>query len=309
MNDVIPSFFGATRAAGELDDFNDAFGNDLLRIGEVKRIVYPESPESRTRRFVEYDVLVQHRANNTAVTKLYKSCLPINSLAGFADFSFQLYREDQPQPGATTDEDSRIVEKGFGSKVLLLCINGASSEPVIIGGIRDDASSDLGRKSKGVHLEQEFNGVSLKINDDGGFSVTYKGPTTPRGELDTKRGKEEQTGTTVQVAADGTFTVATRQNKQTVVIDHAKGTITVTGDKDLTLHAEKIHIGKNANEQAVLGNTLVDLLGQLIDAITKETHGTPTGPSGPPLNAFEFKAIKARLDTALSEFVTIKKSP
>lgn len=307
--DIIPSFYGATRTAGELDHFDDAFGNDLLRSGEVKAIIYPEDPKSRTKKFVEYSVLVQHRSNGTAVTKLYNNCLHVNSLAGLADESFQLLRVDTPSAGSAADEESRLIENGNGSKVLLLCIGGASAEPVIIGGIRDDESSDLGRKDRGVHMDREFNGVHLNVADDGGFTVTYKGPTTPAGILDTARGEEEATGTVVKVSADGTFTVATRQNKQSVVIDHAAGTITVTGDQDLTLHAETIHIGKSADEAAVLGNTLVNLLSQLIDAITTETHATPVGPSSPPLNIAVYKAIKARLDTALSQFITVKKNP
>lgn len=41
--------------------------------------------------------------------------------------------------------------------------------------------------------------------------------------------------------------------------------------------------------------TLRAILEDLIDAILKETHATGTGPSGPPLNAPQFQAIKQRL--------------
>jgi hypothetical protein len=292
-----------------MDPMDDQFGNNILRNGEVKRIIYPEDPTSRTKKFVEYDVLVAHRANGTAVTKMYSNCLHINSLSSLADYSYQTLRVDKPKPGATADEDSSMIENRLGSKVLVLCINGASSEPVIIGGIRDDSQSDVGRKDRGVHMDWEFNGVHVSIADDGSYSVEYKGPTTTRGELDPDRGKDESTGTKVSVSANGTFKVATKSDKQSVVIDHSAGTITVTGDKDLTLKADKIHIGGGADEHAVLGDTLVDLMGNLIDLMVTEQHPTAVGPSGPPLNAPAYKALKLRLQTALSQFTFVKKVP
>ena len=51
----------------------------------------------------------------------------------------------------------------------------------------------------------------------------------------------------------------------------------------------------------VLGNTLVDLLAQLIDAILNLTVLTPHGPSGTPVNAAAFSNIKSKLETALSK--------
>lgn len=305
--DVIPSFYGGTRAAGELNGYDDAFGNDLLRVGEVKRVVYPEDPGSRTKKFVEYSVLVQHRANGTAVTKQYDNCLSINSLAGLADYQFALLRADTPQPGPSADEAA--VQLGYGSKVLLLCINGASAEPVIVGGIRDERQSDLGRRDRGVHLDWEYNGVHVSVADDGSWSVERRGPTTPKGEFDAARGQDATNGTKVAVAADGSFSVRTQDDNQVVVVDHAAKTITVTADQDLTVHGQTIHIGAGAGEKAVLGDTLVKLLGQLIDLIAVQQHPTAVGPSGPPLNAPAFQALKPQLQTALSQFITVKATP
>lgn len=62
----------------------------------------------------------------------------------------------------------------------------------------------------------------------------------------------------------------------------------------------KFDLGKG-KEQMVLGNTLVDLLGQLIDAICNLTVITHAGASGTPINAADFTAIKSKLETALSE--------
>jgi hypothetical protein len=72
---------------------------------------------------------------------------------------------------------------------------------------------------------------------------------------------------------------------------------------------KKVHIGDGAdtaNEPALLGTTLKGLLEQLIDAITALTVPTGVGPSGIPLNAPQFLAIKAQLQTALSQTVHVK---
>lgn len=289
------------------------FSNTLLRVGEVKRIIYPEDKASRTGRFIEYDVFVQHRENGTAVTKMYHNCWMANGLCGLADYDFSTLRVNEARAGESATgpapDVAKTAELGFGSKVLILCINGSHSEAVIISGIRDSRQDDKGRKAKGIHKDWEFNGVHVNIADDGSYSVEYKGPTKADGKLDTAKGSTDTAGTKVSVANDGSFKVQTKDGKQSVVIDHKAGTITVTGDKDLTLHASKIHIGKDAGEKAVLGDTLVGLLGELIDAIIAETHPTAVGPSGPPINAAQFAALKPRLKLALSQFITVKKTP
>lgn len=305
--DVVPSFYNL-RSTDDPGPHDNGFGNSLLRVGEVKRIIYPEDQDSRSKKIIEYDVLVQHRENDTAVTKLYQNCWLANELAGLADYSFRLLRMSTPQTGSTAGESS-TVELGFGSKVLILCINAASSEAVILSGIRDERQNDKGRRDKGVHLEWEYNGVHVEIHDDGSWSVEYKGPTTADGKFDSSRGKTDTTGTKVEVSADGSFKVATRDSQQSIVIDHAAGTVKITGNKDLTLHADKIHIGDSAGEAAVLGDTLVKILGELLDEMSTATAPTPSGNTGPTFSAPKYRAIKAKLKTALSKFITVKKTP
>lgn len=312
--DIIPSIYD-TRNVMELEKFEAGghFDNKMLRVGEVKRIIYPEDKANRTGRFIEYDVFVQHRENGTAVTKMYHNCWLANALGGLADYDFRTLRVNEARSGematGPAPDVAKTAELGFGSKVLILCINGSHSEAIIISGIRDQRQDDKGRKAKGVHMDWEFNGVHVNVADDGSFSVEYKGPTKADGKTDTSKVAAASTGTKISVSNDGSFTVATKDKKQSVVIDNKAGTITVTGDKDLTLNAQTIHIGKDASEKAVLGDTLVKLLGQLIDAIMAQTHPTAVGPSGPPINVAAFAALKPQLMTALSQHITVKKSP
>jgi len=72
---------------------------------------------------------------------------------------------------------------------------------------------------------------------------------------------------------------------------------------------QKVNIGDGAdtaNEPAILGETLKGLLEQLIDAITALTVPTGVGPSGTPINAAQFAAVKSQLQTALSQTVNVK---
>ena len=72
---------------------------------------------------------------------------------------------------------------------------------------------------------------------------------------------------------------------------------------------QKVHVGDGAdtaNEPALLGTTLKGLLEQLIDGLTALTVPTGVGPSGTPINAAQFIAVKAQLQRALSTTVNVK---
>ena len=81
--------------------------------------------------------------------------------------------------------------------------------------------------------------------------------------------------------------------------------LSAKNSKNITLSVSngKIYAGKEgATEQMILGNTLVDLLTQLIDAINTMTIATPAGPSSPgPINKAPFNSVKNNLKTALSK--------
>ena len=53
-------------------------------------------------------------------------------------------------------------------------------------------------------------------------------------------------------------------------------------------------------EPLVRGKALVDILKEILTELAAETHPTPSGPSGPPINAAKYNAIKSKLDTILS---------
>jgi predicted small secreted protein len=77
-----------------------------------------------------------------------------------------------------------------------------------------------------------------------------------------------------------------------------------TNDRDINLNTNngKINIGNKDLEPLVKGDTLVEILSELIDAINKMQFLTPSGPSAiGPVNLPDFNKIKSKLNTALSD--------
>jgi len=238
--DVIPSFLG--RRSNEYYD-GDMFDNIRLRAGEVQEIVYPDDERNLSGRFTEYRVLVQHRANGTAVTKMYDHCLLANFLGGLAD---KVHYTLRPEP---SDADSQKNGVGKGSKVLLLCVNGESDNAVILSGMRDGADqTDAQSKAKdlGHHFYFNFNGISFFVDKDGQAVFTYNGKT----DIDGKTNSDvdsKAVGTTLKFTNDGNAQFADKDAKNALTIDHANKKVTIARE-------EKFEIG-NANEAFVLGTT------------------------------------------------------
>ena len=102
----------------------------------------------------------------------------------------------------------------------------------------------------------------------------------------------------------------------------AKRDIYLHNEKDITIHSKgsnkiflnsdsggKIYLGKDSGEgdagasvqKMVLGGELVQILSDLIDAITQQMYLTPSGPTQTgPTNIAQFNQLKSKLKTILS---------
>jgi hypothetical protein len=297
VNPVVPNHFGGSISDG------DSFFNVRLRIGEVQKVFFPEEAENISKRFVEYQVWVQHRANGTAVTKIYDHCIAIDRFGSPADFSYQTYRAD---PSATRKSSGRQLRPGRGAKVLLLCVNGESNNAVILGGVRD-AGGPVDKKETGHHLHERFNGVDVVVNKDGELVVTYGGATKLDGTL-ADGVDEEAVGTFVKISKNGNLLISDAKGENKVLLDRATGKVQVVAKNEVDVVAPKVRQGDTeTDDPAVTGRELKALLTDLISAINKITVNTIAGPSSPPLNVAEFSAIKGRLDEMLSSTVFVKR--
>lgn len=57
---------------------------------------------------------------------------------------------------------------------------------------------------------------------------------------------------------------------------------------------------EETSEPLARGQTLIDILSEILDELQAEIHPTPAGPSSPPTNAAKYAAIQGKLDTILS---------
>ena len=275
-----------------------AWGNTMLRHGEIRKRTDPGDINSRSKLFYEYDVLVSHYENETFTQKMYYNCFLINGLAGLADKShFTLRASDSNNPAIP----------GNGSKVLVLCLDGNETQAFILGGIQAEADPD--DVDKGHNFYWEFNGAVFEVNDDGSWSITNNGKTNIKGEADKDR-DTDGSGTKVSVEANGNFTIQTPKG-QIIKLDNTDNSITITSDSNInitsnsqitvkapqaTLDAEQISLGGQASSPYVKGEVLVALLSEAFGAIA----GGLTNPQ----SSSALSSVIPQLATALSVNIT-----
>jgi hypothetical protein len=111
------------------------------------------------------------------------------------------------------------------------------------------------------------------------------------------------------VITDGNYSVDA--SKEVYINSDNKITIHSNGSNQIFLNSSngKIFLGKNQGaggqgadvQKMVLGGELVQILTELLDAISQQIYLTPAGPSAPgPTNVAQFNTIKSKLQTILS---------
>jgi hypothetical protein len=224
LNDgtIIPSYLGVQNTA-EMPESGEAFGNLPIRVGAIKDIIYPTDARSVSKKFIEYVVSVQYRnGSGVPVTAEYANCYVASLFGGASDKFHYTLRADK----------DKQVNIGAGSKVLLLCINGETTNAVIIGGIRDGSSPDKDDKAKGHHLLFEFNGVRAEINDDGEFVMSFAGATQADGSL--RSGTDASaSGTSITFKKNGDLSLA--HGSETVTLDRAGGSWKIDASMEVNL--------------------------------------------------------------------------
>ena len=74
----------------------------------------------------------------------------------------------------------------------------------------------------------------------------------------------------------------------------------------LDLEGEEIKLGVDATQPVLLGDTLIDLLDQLLDALVIDAHPSAVGLTGPGISVPTYTSLKALLDTAKSQKVKVE---
>jgi hypothetical protein len=101
--------------------------------------------------------------------------------------------------------------------------------------------------------------------------------------------------------SDGALSI---DNKLGIDVSVGDNINVVTNDRDIVMFTGNgsIFLGSKELEPIVKGQQLVDILSELIDAITLQQYLTPSGPTKVgPENLSDFGAIKSKLNNILSK--------
>lgn len=286
----IPSHFGGIKYDG------NAFGNFKLRPGEVQAVFYPTDAQNVSKNFVEYQVLVQERANDIIVNRMYSHVIAIDGFGGIADYCNYTFRPDKT---ATRTDGQKDFKAGVGSKVLVLCISGEQHNACIIGGIRD-SNGPLDLREDGHRLKFRFNGVSVEINAQGELTLEYQGAMDADGKS-AKDVDQDSLGTFVKIDRQGNTTLSDKDGKNSLLISHKDGKIQLVAENEVDVTAPNIKVGSiSSSEPMVLGNSLNQWIQQLIVVLSTMTFPTATGPTGPTFLAPQLQQLAQQFEQNLS---------
>ena len=265
---LIPSYLGSKRIGGSKGRF-DVLDDTTLRLGEVKRLIYPKDDLSYGKKNVEYEVEVRYRDGTGDYTSaIYKGVSTSNLFGGGADRFAYTLRPD-------SKDSNKDTEFGVGSKVLLLCLAGDQQKAIILGGIEDPEVSLDVSKDQGHNLFFEFNGVRFTIDKEGQPTFLFRGATDVKGKL-VEDADEEAEGTTVKIEKDGSLTVATKDEAQYIKLNHTDKVIDILADEHWRVTSNK-KMTMSADQEVVLrsDNSKVDV--EASSNINLKSSGVMTG--------------------------------
>jgi hypothetical protein len=231
-------------------------------------------------------------------------------------------------------EGDSIIESRFGQSIRFSGYNNSNNDfsPTTI--IRNGENNESRKNSLNVTTEED-------VNRDGSVIVlssnTYTLPFIPgvvsdrgRGDFETKPNSFKDypqrlvgdqmllnSGRIILSAKTGELIIYSKKNygfisdgglsidnKLGLTINLGDVTNITTNDRDVNINTGngKINLGDKNLESLVRGETLVNLLNELIDAIAQQVYLTPSGPTSPgPTNLPTFQTIKSKLNTMLSD--------
>lgn len=286
---VLPfGLMGVSEEAG-MAGFNKTYRNSALRLGIIIKSHDVSEKTNISKLTSEYDVSVfeqQEDKGSSIVT--YRNCISAEGMGSIADFFERTLRVKE-----STSANSKTINTSGqnGAVVLILCLDAMSEKAIIVGAVtHPDRKSTLAGHT--AHLEGEFNGVNIKVEDSGAATFTFKGAT----DNDGKQKDASQGNTVLSVEQDGSFqinhkTITFRLDKGGVVslksdgdvnVDCATANVKASGDATITaagtatVEAPTVKLGAGAAEAVIKGDTFKKMVFDV------HIHPTPIGPSGPP---------------------------
>jgi hypothetical protein len=227
---VLPSGLLGVLSEHNMNAFKKTYQNSYLRVGVVVDSYDISSTSNISKLVPEYDVLVfEQNEDSGSNVVTYKNCVAAESFGSIADFFEAKLRKmkSKTSKGSTPSSSGQN-----GAIVLILCLNGLSEKGIIVGALKHpDRKTTL--TDDGLHLEGCYNGLGIKVNNDGSASVTFNGTTDNDGNVIDKT----QGTTTISIEKDGSYQIdntkiVQRLDKNGDAILNADGNISNTAKKD-----------------------------------------------------------------------------
>lgn len=235
---VIPHFLGVGVNKTN-SQFFENLSDNLLKQGQVIKIHAPDDDTNFSKKFYEYDVLAIDTAGASNVAKkVYFNCIMADKFGSQADFErWQPRFVSEPGKSDTVTENTRV---------LIHCIDGNTDKAIIVGCMKHPnlyGNSQKEPTQTGPYYESEYNGINIKINDQGEFELTRRGPTNPKGEAtDTS----DAVGYKITITKDGSAKFVTGDGDQVIEWNHPEKKVKINATNGVEL---------GGGEHLVLGDT------------------------------------------------------
>jgi len=229
----------------------------------------PDGKKQSDRKFYVYDVICQQvDAYGAEVEVLYRRCRQMESLGNSADRSSYTLR-------AASEFTGHISQKVLdtATKVVLLCGNGRSSSPVILGCLQHGGGVAQ-KEEDGHNFAFEFNGVQQTINKDGELQIRYRGATKIDGTLDDNANADAE-GSTLIFNKDGDIKVYTKDEKQFIHLNHKDKKLEILADEEWNVKVNKKLIFEAGDDISITGKKACSI--EITDNITMKSSGVLVG--------------------------------
>lgn len=221
---------------------NATYKNFGLKAGIVTKVYDTDDESNLSKIGPEYDVLVIEQDADRSISAIqYKNCMMADTFGSIADFFEFRLREQTKEDG----DDGRNPEKQNGAIVLMLCLDGASEKGIILKALKHPNRKEVLDKDKDLHMHGEFNGLNVKVDKDGAFKLTFKGPRDNDGEY---AKSDKEAGTFLEIDKAGNVELNVNNEKETSVKvskeDEKISTISeketeITAGKDITAKSKE----------------------------------------------------------------------
>jgi hypothetical protein len=265
------------------------------------------------------------KVSSTGITR--SNTNSVNDFDGFGDY----FGIEEGIHKLKLYEGDTLFQGRFGQSIRLSGYNNADNEfsPSLI--LRNGESPENRQKEDGVLVEEDVNSDGNIIFLGGGNALLeytlpienkkesfFNYPNELRGNqilLNSDRvilsAKSSEmifaSKGDIGMITDGQFSLDSNRGINVTVEDHIFFD-TKNRDFNIDIGNGTIALGTDGTlEAAAKGETLVELLGEMLDLIVQQIYLTPAGPSSPgPTNIAQFTTLKSKLNTLLSNNVQLK---